>query len=101
MEMYYIIDNKGRYYCYNDFNGKAAMLSPDNQGNPPSIALAMEKKQAERKMNHLLNHTNNNTNTPDNKRKGYYYNDFSSLHLVVLKTKGLSDVVSEIVKFKQ
>lgn len=80
-EMYYILDEQGRYYCYNDFNGKAAMLPPDKDGNPPSIASTMEKAQAERKVDYLINHTNNNNNTAEDKKRGYYFNDFSSLVL--------------------
>jgi hypothetical protein len=59
---YHIIDDMNRYYCYNDFNGKAAMLPPDNENNPPSIAMVMEKTQAENKIKYLMERTKNNFN---------------------------------------
>jgi len=80
-QYYHIVDDKGRYYCFNDFNGKAAMMSPDNEGNPPSIAATMEKGQAERKINFLMKATKNRSNTAENEKIGYYFNDFSSLSL--------------------
>lgn len=80
-QMYYIIDERGRYYCYNDFNGKAAMLLPNDLGEPPAIAATMNKEIAESKIFYLMERTNNKKNTPENKRKGFYYNDFCSLTL--------------------
>lgn len=81
-ELYYIIDNHGRYYAYNDYNGKAAMIEPNKDGSPPSIARAMQKEQAEIKIEYLMKYTKNDSNSSV---KNYYHNHFSSLELKQIK----------------
>lgn len=80
--LYHILDPSGRYFCYNDFNGKASFLPADSEtGEIPSIAYSMPKEMAESKMNYLMNHTDNPTSRP-NKKFDRWTNNFTELFIV-------------------
>ena len=79
---YYIMDEKGRYFCYNTFRGKATMSNPDKKNKPPVIAIAMTKENAENKITYLLENTPNLSNTTEEERKKRNFNDFETLQLV-------------------
>lgn len=76
--LYNIVDEKGRFFCSNDFNGKASFLDADENGNPPCTAYSKYKDEAERKIDYLMNHTSN----PNNPGKKYFLNKFSELKLI-------------------
>lgn len=80
--LYNIIDEKGRYFCYNDFNGIAHFLPVNDETKEiPSIAYTMPKEMAERKVNYLMNHTLNLTNHPE--KNSRWRNNFAELKIVV------------------
>lgn len=79
---YYIIDEKGRYFCYNTFRGKATMNNPTKSNKAPVTAAVMTKETAENKIAHLLKNTPNLSNTLEEERKKRNFNDFETLQLL-------------------
>ena len=79
---YYIVDEKGKYFCYNTFRGKATMVNPNKNNKAPVTAAVMTKENAENKIFHLLEHTPNLSNTLEKERKKRNFNDFETLRLL-------------------
>jgi len=79
---YYIVDEKGRYFCYNTFRGKATMSNPDKKNKHPVMAVTMTKENAQNKITYLLENTPNLSNTVEKERKKRNFNDFETLQLV-------------------
>lgn len=84
-QLYNIIDENGNYFCYNDFNGIASFLPVNAETKEiPSIAYAMPKEMAEKKVNYLINHTDNLITHPE---KSCWRNNFKELKMIPFQSQ--------------